>query len=275
MTVKKLKTVALKTARLTGEDADMLFRSAYDAAIFKLYNDLRLKKSLSLSVDRIRRLVYIPRIIHLGGETKTLPIAGRAYSLTVRGKGEMLVRDGAMTKSISFDTDSTVFKDFIKQGGEISFSGNYFFTVEDFSLYSEIFGGDISDIPSCGRLRVIDFSKYKDFGIFLGLAKDERGRAIAGSHYEDSLLYIPADYSGVLCVEYLRRASPMPDDSGADIDIPKAYEPLLLPLLLSYLLAEEDSDMAENYKKIYTDMCPSISADPSSGHDGVITNGWA
>ncbi len=275
MTLKELKNRVFSAAHITGEGGDLLFREALTTALFSLYAELKPTLTRSIFINPIDRIFTIPRLILRCGETKTLPLTGRAYSMRLSGAGEIAVRDGIGVLRRRFDTEDLLIRDFIGKGGDMELYTDKGFTVYDFTLYRSALSDREEDIHDGSPYRVIDFSKYKDHLAFISLPKDRLGNVIPGSSYEGQLLTLPAGFSGEIRVSYLIRPE-IPTDDGAQLNIKDAYLPLLTPLILSRILTEDDPELSERHASVYSDMVKSFGRVKNGGtEEKVITNGWA
>ncbi len=276
MTVRELKNATYPLSHISGNDADRLFMSCLPGVLLTIYSDLKITARKSLFAEKIRPSFLLVRIVHRSGETRTLPLSGRAYSMRVSGKGRITVRDGSSVKCTDFDSEDKRLCGFIKEGGCILLSGEYFFSVSDFALYSDLYGESESDIPDAGRTKCLDFSKYDDFLAFISLPKTPDGRAVAGAFYEGNKLFLPSDFEGYITVNYLKKPRTHNFDDDEIIDIPKGYESLILPLLLCRMLTDEDKELSADYLEIYKSGFSALKKALKDGYsEYVITDGWA
>ncbi len=276
MTISELKNSAYTLADLSGADADAIFINSLSAALLTLYSDLKITGRKKIFINRTHPDTYIKRLVHRAGEKTILPFTGRAYSMTVSGVGYFTIYDGANSTKHTFDCDKKLYRGFISSGGSIEFSGDHLYYIYDFSLFDEALSDRTDDIPRGSDTRCIDLSDDENFLALLALPKTKDGRTLPGASYEDGTLLIPSDFEGELWLRYLKKPkSPVMDDEAV-IDIPRSYEALLLPLLLSLMLTKEDADVAEQYRGIYKDMLENLRDIPKDHvREYVVTDGWA
>ena len=215
-----------------------------------------------------------PVIVHYSGEKKSLPLVGRAYSLSVSGKGHFIVRDGYDCIRYDFDTDSSLFRGFINTGGEISFEGDYAYTVVDLVCYTDIMSNREEDIPDGGEQRYISLA---DKGIIKVITPpvDRHGVSIDGARIVGDGLCLPSDFYGAVCFEAIRLSKECGSDEDK-VDIPDRYFSLLPPLVAALLFSDDDEELAAKCEKMYENLKKELNLiEQPHASISVQTNGWA
>lgn len=274
MTVKELRYDVYALAGLPESEENARFTSALGAALDKMRTELLITDEIGIYLTSCRPTVSIPMLIHRSGESKSLPISGRAYSMGVSGKGYFTVRDGYRTLRYDFDTDYTRFRGFIKDGGEICFAGDYTYTVFDLLCFSDIPSDREEDIPDSVSERRIDLLKR---GVLRPVTQptDGSGEPIEGARILGDTLILPASFEGAVRLEAIRRSKPPSSDTD-EVDIPSKYTFMLPPLVAALLFIDEDEALAEKCGKIYEDLKKELNSLPTPRTVvKVQTNGWA
>lgn len=276
MTVRELKNEVYSLARLPIGEADGLFMSSLRRALLRIYAELKISDTKRLYITPCHQLSKIPQLIHYKGETKTLPLTGRAYSLKVSGKGYFTVRDGLDVLRYDFDSEEIRFCGFIKNGGEISFCGDYAYTVYDFVTYSSSFSDREEDIPDGSPYRTIDINLGGDFLMPLSYPTDRRGVAIKGMSIWGTKLTFAADFSGEVYLKYVKMPKKCTDSDEDIIDLPPNCSALLAPLVASLILIDDDYELSEKYERIYQTSKNELGGlYTSHSAEYVMTEGWA
>lgn len=247
-------------------------------ALTAIYGELRITSRAKLLVSSHTPSTKVARLHHKGGGAEALPLSGKAYAMTVSGQGCVTVYDGANSTEISFNSDSKLIRGFLKQGGRAVFSGETSFDVYNAVTFDEAFGYDVDSIPNGDGVTVIDVrDRVNNFGGFASPLFDESGLPIKNANLSDGAITLNSDFSGEVSFIY-RRLPVMPTLTEPDspIDIPAEYEALLPLLTASYVLLDEESEMAQIYKSAYTEAIESIKNNRYSlcGTGYADVNGW-
>ena len=257
-------------------DASIVF--AAKRALSAIYGELRITSRATLQVVATAPSRKVDKFHHNGGREETLPLSGKAYAMTVSGKGSVRIYDGANSKTVSFDSDSKLIKGFLHSAGKAVFHGDYSYNVYNIATYDEAFGDDLSAIPDGRDLAEICVrDRLSDFLAFSSPPLDSKGRPIGEVQLKDGIITLPACFEGDLNITY-RRCPAFPSLSSPDepIDIPREYETLLPLLSAFYILLDEDAEKAEIYKKAYLEMLDSIKKSQYSvtGTGYANVTGW-
>lgn len=275
MTVKDLMSEVAALGFESEIEPDIAFTSAATRAIRHIFTDRAVTKNLRLFPRAVGSTFYIERLTHNAGKDISLLLEGRAYSFKLSGCGSFTVG----TEVHPFDTDGAVFRGFCNMGDSLTFSGDFLYTVYDFSVFSERVSDNISDIPIKGEPIVYDMMKLTDdFLAFSGPIRDGRGRSINGARFEGSLVYLPEGTSGAVVVNYRRAPRAITGfDTSEEIDIPTEAMALLPLLTASYLWLDDDQAKAEYYMQLYQAEISSLRRyiSPSQSSAYEIPNRWA
>jgi hypothetical protein len=226
--------------------------------------------------------------------------SAKSYYFEVDGNGraniEGMDSSGTWTPIgvIDFNSPTKAFiayKGVIKKDGKpfsgavrITFTGDYVYSVRSVALYDHLYSDDDNDVPSYEEhvrynisTMVDDFIAFAEPPIkdgFIRLYEDydvENGRA----------LVLPRDKTGVYKVEYRRRPK-MIDDSymastnGDTIDLDEDLCVLLPTLVASYVLLEDEPEMAGHYLNMYREMAAMVVAKARNASPVKYVNesGW-
>ncbi len=273
MTLRDLKNEVYSLCFISPDENEGLFLSSARRALFMIFSRLGLVAEKRIFKKTLPVLSRYKGLTHQGYETKTLPLAGRAYSMKLAGRGSVIIRDGALVTRKDFNGEEVVFRDFIKYGGEISLVGDYRFTLVEFICYADSFSNDPKDIPECGGW-VVDMSRSPDFSSFVSVC-EEGGAEIEGWRTEGARLILPEGCPECIRVTYRKRPLQVSSDED-EIDIPCRLSALVSPLCSALMLCDDNPELSEKYMKLYESMVSEISlSQKNADQKRVRTNGWA
>lgn len=265
------------------ENRDLLISSA-NRALRELYLTIPVTKTVRFNARGHRPTTYYKEIVCGSGQSITIPIRGKAFSMRVMGNGNYTLNDnGSMTVS-QFETGSEtkLIRRFLSGDGSIRFWGSFTFTIYDLSLYDDIYGPEISDIPDGSPTTVYDIRAiYGDFLAFTTPPTDRYGSVIENCRLHDGLLEIDSGFSGEIVLTY-RRMPLMIDgqyvtsDPYEIIDINDEYTHLLIYLTWYHYLSIDDEAKAGIYKKKFDDMVSALNENYRIIDSSYVNvNGWA
>lgn len=196
---------------------------------------------------------YVSSYIHTPGTYATFPLVGRAFSFRVSGCGSYKITDGDGERVEHFDTVMGKRRGFISNGAEITFIGDYSYTVIGLASFESTVGGEVSDIPIYSGEKEYKISdSISDFLAFTKIPTDSNGYEIKGCRISGDVLYLPSDFEGEVNILYKRLPKSLSvDEPDAEIDISKSAESLLPLLVASYLWLDDDPDKAQYYMQLY------------------------
>lgn len=231
---------------------DARLRSAAQRALNKIFADCGFISYHTVIVATPTVSREIGTILHKGGSSETLPVSGRAYSMYVSGKGQITVSDKSGTRVTKFDDYEKNIKGFISGEATVLLEGNYDFVIKDLTLYSEIFGDDIDEIPDSREVRIDMRSRVTDFIGFAGEVYDADGKTLSSYRIIGSSLILPEKTSGRISVPYYRSPRPLLDIGEQEtIDLPSGCENLISLLCAYFVLLEDEPALAEAYLELY------------------------
>jgi hypothetical protein len=260
-------------------EKDERFLAYANLALGAIYNEITFTNRKKLYPVPIIPTSFTDRILHKCGETVTIPLSGKAFSLYAVGKGCITLLNGDIPKRTEFDTEGTAIRGFLSKEASLILSGDYAFSVYSLAVFSDILSEDERDIPTFDRIISFDLREtVTDFGGFLSLPTDEFGRRIENAVFSDGRLTL-SDFHGAYAeIEYRRIPKRIyADDPDSCIDLPEEYSPLLVWLCAHYLCLEDERDIAEDHLAHYRVLLASLKSNLRSGRgvDYIDTNGWA
>ncbi len=279
MTVKELsETVKSLIGEYDYFDKEK-FIAATNTALSTIYSEARFvgRASVYLSSPGVLRHTKILR--HKAESIETIPLEGKAYSMRLFGKGQIIIKDGKTTMSRSFNGWGTVFRNTVTSGGTINFAGKLAYTVKDIAIFSECESDSVDEIPVLGKKRAVKIDSFVgDFSRALSYPEDEEGRPLSDVMIENGCIVCPREFSGEVCFSY-KKCPPRITDAVPDFEIPiskDAQSPLSL-LTAAYMLGESESEAAEFFLKEYKRSISSASDEnlPSSRGKYFDTTRWA
>ena len=276
MTLNDLEKEVICLGFENGIDNENLLITCTNRALKILFRELPQVQRRRLYKRADMPRAYAAEIYGRGGDTVSL--FGKAYSFRISGTGSYTVSDkNGRGSTISFDGIDVLCRGFA-DGGEISFSSDYPFTILDFACYSEADGPDVSDIKEYSKYERYDMSLlFEDFLSFCNQPQDAKGRTIAGSLTEGAVVLIPREYSGEINLIYERAPREITiDDAERDIDMTAEMKPLLPLLTSAFLWLDDDWDKSQYYLSLYKDTLSAVwRAGTRELGAKYTTNGWA
>ena len=220
----------------------------------------------------------VPHLCHKSGEELTLPLSGRAYSLRVVGRGELLITDGADRRLITFDTDGELIRGFLNKGGSISLRGDYAYSVFDLCTYSDAFSNTTESIPDGSGRRICYLPLLvEDYGSVTGAVRNGADSPIPDACIIGDTITLPEEYEGAVRLTYCRTPRRIDAEHPEErIDIPSELEPLLPMATAAFICLEGDAEKSEYYTALYRRMLAAVNTRNKvyAPHE-YRTNGWA
>ena len=262
-----------------GEIADVdIFMSSANRALALIYSDRAVTKETEISYEAPRVLSYIPNYRHTGGKKTTFRLSGAAYSFKSTGNGFYTVKDGYKSETHELYGNMSEHRGFMSGDGEITFFGDFSFSVYHLSSFESRFGSDVSDVIIYDGVDRIDAaSLLPDFLSFHTLPTDSSGKAIKSAYVRENYLYLPSGFRGEIRLSY-RCTAPVLSIFSPDtpINIPRDTEPLVSLLTASFMWLDDDSEKAEYYMALYRDgMKGVLRYHTREISTNYLTNGWA
>ena len=278
MTLRELSSEICALGFDSYSKLDMTLVFAARRALTAIYGELRITEEAKLLIASHKPSTKVKRLRHKGGGAEALPLSGKAYAMTVSGRGQVTIHDGANKFEISFNSDSKLIRGFLTYGGQAIFSGSYGFDVYNLVTYDEVLGDEISSLPDGGELTKINVrERIHDFGGFASPITNEVGVQIDSATAKDGTITLPCDFSGEVSLAYKKLPGlPTLTDPDALIDIPAEYETLLPLLTAFYVLVDDDPEKAGLYKTAYREALDIIKKGARFGFqkEYADVNGW-
>ena len=259
------------------EMSDALLFSAR-RAISEIYTERPVYKTAELYKNPLHLSKKINKISHGAAEECKIDFNAKAYSFTTSGIGMYTISDLAGRREQEFSGEKVLHRGFLYGSGEITFSGEFFYTVYDIAFISEIYGPDVSDIPTCSDFVEYDLrERTEDYLIPASAPCDGGGYAIPGAYIHDGIMKIPCGYSGKIVFTYKKAPPNLRGASDEDIILPDGCEHLLPLLTSAYFWLDDDSEKSQYYMSLYREVMASVRihgpAHINNSYKSV--NGWA
>lgn len=279
MTFNELKEEVIALGFDDSLEDEMVLVSAVNRALRTIYSERSITKELHLFSSGDLPHYKTKEIRHIGKETVTLPLAGRAFSMRVFGQGVFTVRGKGGEYNIKFDGMGELIRYLCASENEIVFGGDYAYTIADFTVYKDLYSPLAEDIPDGSGRRVFDIKKLApDFLAFVENPRDYSGKCIPNCTLFDGKLEIDSSYRGEIIVTYRRlplaATGTLPSEN---IDVPEELSHLLPLLVASYVWLDDDEQKAKYYRTLYHEMLEGQKRDSYSKIDTEYRNinGWA
>lgn len=217
-------------------------------------------------------------IEHGSGETISFSVKGRCISFRSNGSGTCVITDVRGSTTVPLVMPGQLTKQFIYGDATLTFSGNYYFTVSNLAVFSDVISNNQSDIPEYKPYVEVSPEDYcQGFRAFASLPTDAQGRTVESIRLEDGKLRAPFNYRGELYLTYYRSPTPISsEDYEAPIDVSDECAPLLPILTASFIWLDDDAGKAQYYMSLYRDLAANIKRYSTRKIDTVYgVNGWA
>lgn len=265
------------------------FSYIINAALSKIYNDCSIVSRGKLYAHGILPTSVRKEIYHPAGEILSYPLTGKAFSVRVCGGApKIIVGTGDETSTHILSDGANVFKGFIENNmAIISFGGDFDYTIYDLCQYDELVSADKNQIPNGSDYTVYDMTDYlDDFRSFESMPTDVDGNPIDCAVAVGKEMKVKADYKGEIYFYYRRAPSRTVEyNSDIDIDIPREYEMLIVPLFMAIYCLNVDSSEVDNYMECYESMLKGLPLHKELAHTAtiespmtsayLIKDGWA
>lgn len=278
MTLNELKNdVACLGFESYVEDEGCFIASA-NRALSLIYVDRPTTKTALVSFTGPKTTLVKEFIEHKAGEDITFSFNGRALSFTSNGKGVCTVRDATGASKIPLSNLGQVVKYVVYGEGEITFSGDYYFTVSNLAVFDDLISNNSFDIPDYRPFKEISAEDVLDgFRAFSGLPTDKNGKIVDKVRLKGGKIYAPFDYRGEVYLTYARAPKVISaDNPGAPIDISEECAPMLPLLTASFMWLDDDAGKAQYYMTLYRDLIANVKRYSKNTIDTSYGgNGWA
>lgn len=243
-----------------------------------IYTDRPVSKNAVISVGGPSVCTIYDFIEHKPNEDITLSVRGMCMSFCSTGVGECLVTDSSGTSIFPLSSRRQVTKAMFDGPATVTFRGNFYFTVSNLAVFSEITSKNVADIPEYTPRREINPSDYcKDFRALITQPTDKNGNIFGQVIIRDGRISVPFGFKGDLYLTYHRTPSPITRESqNLPIDISAECASLLPLLTASFMWLDDDAPKAQYYMSLYRDSIANIRRYSSTQIDTTYrVNGWA
>lgn len=247
-------------------------------AIETIYTERPVYRTAELYKNPILTSEKIKSFLHGGGGKNTIPFCAKAYSFITSGVGSYEIRDPNGTRQFDFSGEREIHKGFLYGSGEITFLGDFLYTVYDFALFCDLYGPNTSDIPLLCGFTEYDLKNYvSDFLCPASSPTDERGDRISGSYIRGAVMSIPNDYCGKIFLTYKKAPDAIYGNPDEEITLPDGCEHLAALLTAAYFWLDDDAEKAQYYMSLYKDAMAAVRIHGPThiNQSYQNTNGWA
>lgn len=259
------------------EDEDCFIASA-NRALSLIYVDRPVSKTAIISLRGPRINVKHEFIEHRSGEVITIPFTGRTMSFRSTGKGTCKITDTTGSSTVPLLLTDQLTKQFLYGPGKVTFSGDFYYTITNFTVFEDVISNNAPDIPEYSPMKIIDPNDWcSDFRSFCSKPCDKNGNPIESIKLIDGRIHAPYDMIGELYLTYYRLPTPISGDNPKEsIDISNECAPLLPLLTASFMWLDDDAAKAQYYMSLYRDLVANIRRFSTNKIDTEYSvNGWA
>ena len=253
MNLKELTKEVFALGFDEGAEVTDAFYSCANRALRLIYTEYPSERMIKSFVTRLTPSSTCGAFRHIGGEEEKISVVGKALSFTVSGDGEAVLSDRSGERTIRFNSPFSPVRQLIAGSGEITFKGDFCYTVSDFAVFSELTGPNEDDIPSLSLERTLSVENAAaDFLSLSKLPEDGGGAIIADAKISGGHLILPSDFEGEIRIYYNRRPREIVSgDENEKIDVPEEVSHLVALLTASYLWLEDEPERAAYYLTLY------------------------
>ena len=278
MTYGQLKSEVLELGFERDFPSDGILLSSLNRALLLIAAERGVYGEAKLGCDLPHGAQIFRVYRHIANAVDLFPLVGRAYSFTVSGEGSFTVTGGGESQTTSFSGDGKLFRGFLPGEGQITFLGNRFFTVYHLTVFPDVRGGRVEDIPAPDGRRQVDMRDLcDDFLCFAEPAQDENGQTRTDVLLENGKIILPANTSGEITIRYRRRPTATSGNNDLEqIDVPPECESSLPLLVAFYVWLDDDDEKAGVYLGAYREAMAAIRRSEAGRIDARYrsTNGW-
>ena len=266
-------------------DDNYTITSLINRALRELYISVPVTKSVRFNIIGHKPVACFKEIVCKSGQSITIPLDGKAYSMRVMGSGNyMIMQDDRPLSASQFDTgnETRLVRGFLTGKGSIEFWGSFTFHVYDLSIFDEVYSPEVDSIPDGSPIATYDIrAMYNDFHAFVSPPTDRFGKAIKGCRLYDGRLEVSSDFSGEVLLTYRRRPSPVSYyedniDPAEEVDVNEEYITPLVYLIWYLYWYNTDENKAKIYKDRYESLLATVKSSQLNLDNNYLNeNGWA
>lgn len=278
MTLNELKSdVASLGFESYVEDEDC-FIASVNRALNIIYTDRPVSKTMKIGFSSPKISFLKEFTEHHSGDVISFAIDGRGVSFRTTGEGECVINDSGGGSLLFFSGKDQLTKKRLQSAGTITFSGDYYFTISNLAVFSDMKNSGVTDIPEYLPMREISPSEYcDDFRAFAELPRDSSGKIISEAKMRDGRISLPYGFNGDIYLTYYRLPKKVTaDDGNVKVDVSEECAGLLPLLTASFTWLDDDAQKAQYYMSLYRDSIANIKRFSTIQLDtGYRVNGWA
>ena len=259
------------------EDADLFIASA-NRALSLIYIDRPVSKTAPIILSGPKVTLAREFIEHPSGVDVTIPFEGKALSFQSTGTGTCIITDNTGSNTVPLSIKNQLTKQFIRGKGQITLSGNFYFTICNFAVFDDVLSNSSSDIPMYTPYRELNPKDWcKDFRSFCAPPCDKYGNPIDSIKLADGRIITPYNYRGEIFLTYYRTPTLISSEaSNVVIDVSGECEPLLTILTAAFMWLDDDAAKAQYYMSLYRDLVANIKRYSTNKINAEYSvNGWA
>lgn len=255
MTLKELESEVLALSFEEEPEDDAALVAVINRALATIHTERDRIEELTLFQPKNEPVFFAEHLHHEGGTELEKRIAGRAFSLSATGQGELIIRDGDGERRRAFSGNLTAVRELVHpEGATLIFGGDYDYDVYGLAVFARLYSPRAADVELFGEAREYDMTDFDPhFIAFAAPPLTSCGDAIPAAVAEGKLLKLPRSFSGAVRVKYKRGFSPLKGDRTQSVDVARECEHLIAPLAAAYLLLDGDEKLAEYYVSLYRD----------------------
>jgi hypothetical protein len=153
---------------------------------------------------------------------------------------------------------------------EITFSGDYAYTIRNFAMYDKVYSNKASDIINYSKKVGYSIPKIvTDFGRFDSPPVDNNGYGLFKDYtIENDTVYLPINAPGIYTVNYLHKVELISANtnisgqgSGILIDLEEDLAALLPNLIAAYVWLDDEPEKSQYYYNLYLQRADQIKKD--------------
>ena len=219
MTTRELRNEVSSLCCIDIGEKDMRFITYSNLALRAIYNEFNVVGEHRIELGT-EPLYYAEKILHTGGQTQKISLAGKAFSMILYGQGVVTVTDQKGNVRKSFDTEETAFCGFLTGESSLTVEGNDNCIISRLACFGEDFGGDISKIRFIKPTLIYSMrEETENFHSFISPPTDKWGAPISELKLIDDRIIIDGKRFGEIKLLYRR----LPKRVFADFQEAKAY----------------------------------------------------
>ncbi len=257
---------------------ESLFVDSANRALSLIYTDRPVSKTAIVVFSGPRIELVREFIEHTSGSVITIPFNGKSISFRSSGRGTCIITDRTGSNTVPLSIKDQITKQYVFGEGNITFSGDFYFTISNLVVFKDVISNNTPDIPEYTPYRELYPADWcRDFHSFSKKPYDEYGNEIESVKLEGGRIIVPYDFRGKMYITYHRTPTPISADTkNIPIDISNECVQLLPLLTASFMWLDDDAAKAQYYMSLYRDLVANIKRYSTDRIDAEYrVNGWA